>query len=413
MPTPAERVDCVHCGDRSAEAAAAEQEAVKADRFIRAFINRPSPFTFLFVGINLGVFALEWLVGGMSALSADPSVLRAMGAKDAALIDGAHQYWRLVTAIFIHIGFLHVLFNNYALWIIGQEIERIYGSARFVTLYLATGLASMAASYYFSPESLSAGASGSIFGLFGVMMAFAIRYKKELPKVLSADITRRIVPVILINLLFGFSVRIVDNAAHIGGLLSGIALAFIVPYKRLDEAKTAGIWRTLQIICLAAITVSFVAAFRNYDGPRPSLANLKSTPGDPVMAYLKGVQTATDGFEESINSMEAILNRKDPSGDTRDAKDAIERATRALNSIPPIDERADAYKQRFLELVIEERNIIEQYAGSNQKQFGKTYAAQNALVERFEEFYVNDFTPWLAGFLKERGYKIHKGGSDN
>src|SRR6185503_12766435 len=148
--TPAEEVNCVHCGRRpgealpdeieAAKAAAAEIEIAKADRFTQALVTRTSPFTFIFIGASFAVFAIEWLAGGMTPMSADLTVLIAMGAKVNALIDAQHQYWRLVTAIFIHVGFLHILFNNYALWIIGQEIERIYGSARFVILYLATGL---------------------------------------------------------------------------------------------------------------------------------------------------------------------------------------------------------------------------------------------------------------------------------
>ena len=230
--TPAERPDCIYCGTMTVEAMAARQEAEREHRFLYAFVTRSNPFTLIIIGMNAGVFLLEWLAGGMGGLSADSQVLRAFGAKNNDLINQQQQYWRLVTAIFIHIGFLHFLLNNYALWIIGQEIERLYGSARFVILYLLTGVAGSLASYTFNPGHDSAGASGAIFGLFGVMATFAFRFRKELPERLSTDIRRRILPVIAINLIFGFSMRIVDNAAHIGGLLAGIALALIIPYQR-------------------------------------------------------------------------------------------------------------------------------------------------------------------------------------
>jgi rhomboid protease GluP len=185
-------------------------------------------------------------------------VLRGFGAKQNALIADQHQYWRLITSIFIHIGFIHLFLNNYALWIIGQEIEQIYGSARFVVLYLVTGIAGSLGSYIFNPEATSAGASGAIFGLFGVMATFAFKYRKEIPKTLSRDIMRRVLPIIAINLAFGFSVKIVDNAAHIGGLLAGIVLAFVIPYMRPDEKHTPMGWRIVQVICIALMLISFV-----------------------------------------------------------------------------------------------------------------------------------------------------------
>ncbi len=162
--TPAERPDCAYCGTMSVEALAERQEAEREHRFLYALFMRSNPFVMIIIGVNAGVFLLEWMAGGMGGLSADPEVIRAFGAKDNALINQQHQYWRLVTAIFIHIGFLHFLLNNYALWIIGQEIERLYGSARFVVLYLLTGVVGSLASYTFNPNAQSAGASGAIFG---------------------------------------------------------------------------------------------------------------------------------------------------------------------------------------------------------------------------------------------------------
>lgn len=407
MQTPVERVDCIHCGYRSPEAEAAEQEAEKANRFIQALIVRSSPFAFLLIGANLAFFVLEWLAGGMSSMSADISVLRAIGAKDASLIDEQREYWRFVTAIFIHIGYLHFLFNNYALWIIGQEIERIYGSARFVILYLATGLVSTAASYYFTPNTLSAGASGSIFGLFGVMAAFAFKYRKELPKFLSADIKRRIIPVILINLAFGFSVRIVDNSAHIGGLVAGIVLAFIIPYKRIDEGKTSAIWRALQVISLAVILVSFAAAFRNYDGPKLSLDNLTATPGAKVSNYYNGVTTASSLISRSINSMATILNSKNSSGDTRSAREDVEQAIRALNSVPSINQQTDKYPDWLRSMAAKERDVIERFSNTSPKQFNKTIGEMNEIHSDYKKFR-EEFDPWVKDFIKESGFEIHE-----
>lgn len=265
-PTPVDRVDCGHCGMPSLELLTAQQEAAKRQRFIEAVFTRPQRFTMIFIGINVGVFALMWLTGGVSAMTADTDIIVAFGAKVNPLIREQHQYWRLVTSMFIHIGLLHLGFNMYALWIVGQQIEQLYGAARFVVLYFLCGLAGSLASLFFS-ESVSAGASGAIFGLFGVMAAFGFRYRKELPGGLGNEITKRVLPVIAINLIFGFSTRIVDNAAHLGGLLSGVALCFLIAYKRPEEKADSAVWRALSLASLALIALSLGSAFIHYDGP--------------------------------------------------------------------------------------------------------------------------------------------------
>jgi membrane associated rhomboid family serine protease len=405
--TPAGQSVCIHCQEGSADASPAEQEKAKAEVFIQKLFVRTSPFTFLIIGINVGVFALEWMAGGMSALSADPAALSAFGAKDNALINEGHQYWRFITALFIHIGYLHILFNNYALWIIGQEIERIYGSARFVILYLATGLASTFASYYFNPESISAGASGSIFGLFGVMVAFAMRYKKELPKIMSADITRRIIPVIIINLAFGFSVGIVDNAAHIGGLLSGIALALIIPYKRIDEQKTAIHWRIIQAICLAAIFVSFAAAFLNYSGPRLSFSNVTAKPGVQIEQFFDRMNEASRLLEDSINASRRLLRSQGVRADLKPALENIDRGIRLLNSTPGPDEQARSYKQRLQGLIADQKSALEMFNQSSDKDSTRTLEKEAEIESRFQDFR-KEYDPWLADFLKRHGYRIEK-----
>lgn len=384
-PTPVERTDCVYCGHKSAEAIVAEQEAARANRFINALFARSNPFTMIFIGINLGVFALEWLAGGMSALSADVTVLRAMGAKDNLLINAHHEYWRFITSNFLHIGFLHLLFNNYALMIIGQEIERIYGSARFVILYIATGIVASMASYYFNPAATSAGASGSIFGLFGVMATFAFKYRKELPESLSKDIKRRIIPVIIINLAFGFAVRIVDNSAHIGGLLAGVTLAFIIPYQRPNEKKTAGVWRALQILCLAVTLISFAAAFGTYDGPELRLANLRVNPQTDINVYRDQIDQANKALIESINSFIQILNRRDERGDTKPALEASERGINLLTKIPNIQDEIDKYRQGLMNMLVRQKEIIDRFNQMKPKDWDKIESEEEALIKDAEQ----------------------------
>lgn len=142
----------------------------------------------------------------------------------------AGEWWRLVTPLLVHSPqtLLHILFNMYALWIAGPIVEGIYGSPRFAAMYLLCGIAASVASLIFTPGP-SVGASGAIFGLFGVLFA-AMRTHQPLLDRRARGLATQIGVLIVINLLIGFGLmgRVVDNAAHVGGLLAGLWLGFIL-----------------------------------------------------------------------------------------------------------------------------------------------------------------------------------------
>ena len=144
--------------------------------FLQAVWTRRPRFTYIFLAINIVIFLLMSLAGGTTS----EETLMAFGVKSNAQIDQG-QLWRFVTPIFIHIGLLHLLFNSYALWMVGPQVEKLYGSERFVILYVVTGVAGVFGSYFYHPQSISAGASGAIFGLFGVLLVFGIRYRHSIP----------------------------------------------------------------------------------------------------------------------------------------------------------------------------------------------------------------------------------------
>jgi membrane associated rhomboid family serine protease len=362
----------------------------------------------IFIGINVGVFVLMCLAGGFSVTTVDPEVLRGFGAKQNDLIVRHNEYWRLITCIFIHIGFIHLLLNNYALWIIGQEIEQIYGPARFVALYLITGVAGSLGSFFFNPQATSAGASGAIFGLFGVMATFAFRYRKEIPQMLSREIRRRVLPVIAINLAFGLSVRIVDNAAHISGLLSGVVLALIIPYMRPNERITPRFWVALQALCLLLIFGSFLAAFRNYSGPRPSVSNLIRDSGPTVVTYFERMQDARRRLDESFMLFDAGIDGKNADGSNQ-ALDSVERALRAINEAPRVDAQADQFRTRLLELLNQQKSLTAEYSQAPIKNRDAARQNERALKDQAEQF-EREYGTWLPGFLKERGYELRETG---
>ncbi len=404
-PTPAANSTCINCGTFLPDAEATSSEAATEYRFLRALFTRSNPFTMIFIGINVGVFVLMCLAGGLAVTSVDQEVLRGFGAKQNSLIAEQHQYWRLITSIFIHIGFIHLFLNNYALWIIGQEIEQIYGSARFVVLYLVTGVVGSMGSYIFNPQATSAGASGAIFGLFGVMATFAFKYRREIPEMLSREIRRRVLPVIAINLVFGFSIKIVDNAAHLGGLLSGILLALAVPYMRLTEKITPMLWRALQTACLLLILVSFVGAFRNYDGPQLTFSNLTTRPGSAVVTYFDRMQDGNRLLGESYKSIAAAFDKGGGTIPVEPALDLVERGIRAVSGAPRIDAEATQYRARLLDLLNQQKNILSDFDRSTSKDRDKLSDAEGVVIDNHIQL-TSDYGKWLPGFLKERGYEL-------
>ena len=255
--------------------------------YARAVLSRPYIFTIVFLVANFFVFLLMWQSSGMSSTvlwGAFPEqVLLAYGAKKNYYIFYEHQYWRFVTPIFIHVNLLHVVINMYSLWVIGPWVEKLYGSAKFTVFWVVTGIAGVVASYLTvipgaspgligsflikSADEPSAGASGALFGLVGVLFVFGLKYRRELPEGFKRAFGTGMLPVILLNLAIGFIGRgIIDNAAHMGGLLSGGVLAAFIGYKRPGTPASITLaWRILQIIVLLIVLVCFFFAARHFE----------------------------------------------------------------------------------------------------------------------------------------------------
>src|SRR5262245_13117823 len=158
--------------------------------FLHAIWTRRTPFTYVFLVANITIFILMAFAGGAT----NEPTLMAFGVKSNVEINDG-QIWRFVTPIFIHIGLLHLFFNSYALWIVGPQVEKLYGSAGYVVLYLLTGIAGVVGSYFYHPYSISAGASGAIFGLFGVLLVFGIRYRKSVPPAFKRAVGTGVLPI--------------------------------------------------------------------------------------------------------------------------------------------------------------------------------------------------------------------------
>ena len=338
---------CAVCGFPAGAAQAQQQQQQEAVqplpdpetmRFARAVLTRPSTFTFVFLAINVFIFLL--MNSAAPGGSENHEVLRAYGAKYNSLIN-AGEWWRLVTPVFLHIGWIHLLVNMYSLFILGPYVEKLYGSARFVFFWIATGVAGVVASYLASGSGMrggalgrflfrggdgpSAGASGALFGLIGVLFVFGIKFRHELPEGFKRAFGTGMIPTILINLFIGYTIPFIDNAAHLGGFLAGALLALFVGYKRPGQrASVAVLWHVLQIAALVLVVVSFGQVARNMGSIRESVS------------YVDGINAGQAGFIAAFNQ-----------GDEQAATRAIEQ----LDRVAPLDTQPDQLRLELKQLI--------------------------------------------------------------
>lgn len=142
------------------------------------------------------------------------------------------QIYRLLTACFVHANFLHIFFNMYALYYIGPMVEKYYGKLKYLLIYLGSGIMGSLFSVVLS-NNISIGASGAIFGLFGSMLYFGYKYRATL----DGFVRSGIIPVLFINLILGFIVPNIDVYGHIGGLIGGLLLSYILGVYRKTKKK--------------------------------------------------------------------------------------------------------------------------------------------------------------------------------
>lgn len=153
------------------------------------------------------------------------------------------EYYRIITGAFLHGGIFHLLFNCYALFIIGSQLESFIGKAKFLTVYLFSAITASLTSILFSGNIGSVGASGAIFGLMGALLYFGYHYRVYLGNVMRSQI----IPLIVLNLVLGFIMTGIDNAAHIGGLIGGtiMMISLGIKYKSTKFEQINGMIVTI------------------------------------------------------------------------------------------------------------------------------------------------------------------------
>lgn len=201
-----------------------EENGKKAEEI---FAVRKPYVTYALLAINILLFIIMVFVSGDGIYGFQTETLVKFGGNVKSLVLNG-EYWRLIASAFLHDGFLHLICNMYALYVLGIQLENFFGKTRFAIIYLFSAITGNLLSLVFAdPNVVSIGASGAIFGLFGSLLYFGYYYRVYLGTVLRTQI----VPVILINLLFGIVTPGIDNAAHIGGLIGGVFISMGIGVK--------------------------------------------------------------------------------------------------------------------------------------------------------------------------------------
>lgn len=187
-----------------------------------SFFNRQNKATISLLVVMLIVFILETIFGG----SENIQTLINFGAMYKPFVIGANQWWRLFTAQFLHIGILHLLSNAVMIYYAGSLLEPLIGSGKFLTVYLLSGVGGNLMSFAFGgSNTVAAGASTALFGLFGVVIALAVQLRNYPP---IAEIGKQFFALAVINLVLDLFMTGVDIYGHIGGLFSGLLLGIII-----------------------------------------------------------------------------------------------------------------------------------------------------------------------------------------
>ena len=196
-----------------------EHNKKDAKKINAVFKNKFPMITYWLIAVNVILYVIPILFGQYNDLINNYSVW------GPAIREG--QYYRLLTGIFLHGGILHLLFNCYALYVIGAQVENFLGRIKFIIIYLVSGITGALFSVIFGGNFASIGASGAIFGLLGALVYFGYHYRVYLGTVIKSQI----IPLIVLNLLLGFCVSGIDNFAHIGGLIGGTLMSIALGVK--------------------------------------------------------------------------------------------------------------------------------------------------------------------------------------
>jgi len=299
-----------------------------------AFFFEQAPMTISILILNAVMYLLTVILGAGDIWSGGTTgTLIQFGAQYGPLVSSG-EWYRLITANFLHGGLMHIFFNSYALFYFGIVVEKIYSSQKFIFIYLISGVVGNVLTQIFYTNVPSVGASGAIFGLIGLMFSAGI--SGNMRGRLSGFSGTALLPMILINLFLGFTVPGINNLAHIGGLGTGFLLGFLIspnPAFRIWQKK---LWLIVKYVCILLIVASIVLNFINLTPSVDKVITFHNT----YIRILSDLSVSPDKGRYAY-----YLNLLEPfDAKTRHLKDQVEQYINTNGSIPTVSEISTEFK---------------------------------------------------------------------
>lgn len=277
--------------------------------------------TFGLAAANIAIWG-AMVAMGVDALKPSSEMLFQWGGNTAFGIQNG-QWWRLLSATFLHAGVIHLAINMLGLVVVGMTLERLLGHKLYLLVYLISGAGGSALSMHFSAQkAVSVGASGAIFGIAGALLVTVFKHRKTLPKMFSKQTLSGMGFFVVYSLAQGFGRTGTDNAAHVGGLIGGCLMAALLS-QRLDLPVSSGRdrWRTpVVVLSVAVLTIGLALSSKNsdFDVQRAIDGNTAFSAG---MAALDAAQAAIKQEQRDVNAGKLTKREADNRSRTLHAPD--------------------------------------------------------------------------------------------
>ncbi len=328
----------------------------------RTRVARRAIVTPLLTVACVAVFALM-VAGGVPVEQPTTEQLYAWGANSGAAVAFNHQFWRLFTAMFLHIGALHLIMNMFCLIVSGPVIERLFGHLGFAVLYIFAGIGGFIASTVAQPAHVSAGASGAIFGIYGGLLGYLAIRHRDFPFTVLKPMLAGAIAFVAYNTYFSFVAAGIDIAAHFGGLATGFVVGLVLTLVSARDARLA--WRPAPIL-RRTVAVAVLAAALALIGQKAIPAARTRILADPEIGPSLDAAPAYNDFYAAANPILLEFDR---------IADGIDKLT------ADIDKRGvgDAANSQTLDRLKTESNVLGEKIPTIPARNGELQAIRNRL----------------------------------
>jgi rhomboid protease GluP len=345
--------------------------------------------TYAIIAINAVVFILM-VINGAGLFTANPIVHIQWGSNYTPFTLSG-DWWRLITNVFIHFGILHIAMNSYAFYMIGIYLEPMLGKTKYIVAYLCTGILASLVSLWWHKEGVnSAGASGAIFGMYGVFLAFL--FTNLIPKQIRNAQLQTIGIFVVYNLVYGMKSG-VDNSAHIGGLLSGMVIGFIYYLTRNKEEEGNKKQFAVVLVAAATIVIAWIylkeAAVPYSEGERTEVENyLQESKYKDSQLFFEKIKEL-EGLEETAIAPlnDTALNNIQLADKLNEVSGEWDKATNLLEKMKSF-EISETAKQKvglLLEYVLERKKEIATINKIAKEEKTEDYQELNTVREKISQ----------------------------